>query len=169
MGTQDDFIRHIENETLKLDNCKKCKIAHILPGPPITLEDRDTCGSYLPDWFPAEDYEKPWKQFRKMINDMVYLTELTQGFSHKPNPDAPVWDLNYHDYDKKWRMLGRRGGWWKCRADEAAAKVEKDCELCHDPLEDAKIKVSLVEKYEMIYILTVTFRRQRRLRLLRSA
>lgn len=68
---------------------------------------------------------------------MVYLTELTQGYNHKPNPDAPVWDLEFHDYSKKWRALGRRGGWWKCRDGEDATDVERECELCHD---EKKIK-----------------------------
>lgn len=139
---QEDFISYINNDKPQLDYCKKCHTTHIPPGPPITLEDRDTCGSELPEWFPAEDYAKPWKQFKKMINDMVHLTELTQGYEHKLNPDAPVWDLQYHDYNKKWKAMGRRGGWWKCRDGERATDVERDCELCHDPKERAKAEVS---------------------------
>jgi len=140
--TQEDFIQQIDNDKHDFEFCKKCKTAHIPPGPPITLEDRDTCGSYLPEWLPAEDYEKPWKQFKKMINDMVYLTELTQGYNHKLNPDAPAWNLQFHDYSKKWRALGRRGGWWKCRDGEHATDEERDCQLCNNEKEREKDEVS---------------------------
>ena len=53
-----DFIKYIdgiEEEKWGLDYCKLCKTKHIPPGPPITLEDRDTCGAYLPKWFPANE------------------------------------------------------------------------------------------------------------------
>jgi hypothetical protein len=129
---QEDYIRFIDSYDPEFEYCKKCRTSHIPPGPPITLEDRDTCGSQLPEWFPAEDYEKPWRDFNKMINDWVYLTEVAQGYNHKPNPDASVWDLQFHDYSKKWRAISRRGGWWKCRDDKDASEVERACELCHD-------------------------------------
>jgi hypothetical protein len=53
-----DYIKYIDGidkEKWELDYCKLCKTKHIPPGPPITLEDRDTCGAYLPEWFPANE------------------------------------------------------------------------------------------------------------------
>ena len=66
------------------------------------------------------------------MNDMLYLDELSQGYNHKPNPDEPVWDLQFHEYSSKWRELGRRGGWWKCRDGKGATDVERDCHVCHN-------------------------------------
>ena len=143
IGSQRDFIHYIDIDKPQFEHCKKCQRAHIPPGPPITLEDRDTCGSGLPEWFPADDYEKPWKTFKKMINDSVYLTELNQGYTHKPNPEAKDWDLHFHEYNKKWKAAGRRGGWWKCRDGDDAPDVERDCVLCHSEAEKAKPTVSL--------------------------
>lgn len=40
-----DFKKMINNG-VHLEHCKICKKAHIPPGPPITLADRDTCGAY---------------------------------------------------------------------------------------------------------------------------
>ena len=125
--SQADFIAHIDKDKPELEYCSKCKTKHIPPGVPITLEDRDTCGSYLPEWFPAEDYEKPWRAFNKLMNDMLYLDELSKGYNHKPNPDEQAWDLQFHEYSRKWR-----GGWWKCRDGEDATDVERNCHVCHN-------------------------------------
>ena len=77
-----------------------------------------------------------------MINDWVYLTELAQGYNHKPNPDVPVWDLYFHDYSKKWKVIHRRGGWWKCRDGKDASELERACELCHAEKVKEKAEVS---------------------------
>lgn len=46
---REDFIKNIDNGAA-FDFCKVCKKRHIPPGPPFTLQDRDTCGSYLPEY-----------------------------------------------------------------------------------------------------------------------
>jgi hypothetical protein len=85
-----------------------------------------------------------------MIDDMAYLTELTQGYNHKPNPDAPAWDLQFHDYSKKWRAIGRRGGWWKCRDGEDATEVERNCDLCHDSKAEDEKKTAVCATPSMV-------------------
>jgi hypothetical protein len=146
--SQDDFIKYIDKNEPELEYCRKCKTKHIPPGAPITLEDRDTCGSYLPEWFPADHYDKPWRVFKRLVDDMVYLDELSQGYTHKPNPDEPAWDLQFHEYSSKWRALGKRGGWWKCRNGEDATEVERDCHICHsetvaaDRISDVRVKMA---------------------------
>jgi hypothetical protein len=65
---------------------------------------------------------------------MVKLEEILQGYSHKPNPDQPFWDLHFHEYSSKWRAISKRGGWWKCRDGEDATDVEGDCHICHNEL-----------------------------------
>lgn len=81
-----DFIDNI-NDGADLEYCTKCKRKHIPPGSPITLQDRDTCGAYLPDWFPAESVDKPWDALKDMLNKKLILDEIAQGFGHKPNPE----------------------------------------------------------------------------------
>ena len=81
-----DFIDNI-NAGAELEYCTKCKKKHIPPGSPITLQDRDTCGAYLPDWFPAESVDKPWDALKDMLNKKLILDEMAQGFGHKPNPE----------------------------------------------------------------------------------
>ena len=120
---REDFIRNIDKDGAKLQYCSKCKTTHIPPGPPITLQDRDSCGSYLPDWFPTDEMEKPWDIFSALLNEMVTLDEVSQGYSHKASPDEPEWDLYFHEYHSKWRAVGRRGGWWKCRDGVHAPQV----------------------------------------------
>ncbi|TAQ91048.1 hypothetical protein B7494_g588 [Chlorociboria aeruginascens] len=59
---REDFIKAI-NEGVPLEFCRKCEEKHIPPGSPITLQDRDTCGSYLPDARNKEfhDYHPKWQ------------------------------------------------------------------------------------------------------------
>ncbi|KAN0104708.1 hypothetical protein V8E51_010453 [Hyaloscypha variabilis] len=115
-----------------LEYCKKCRESHIPPGSPITLPDRDTCGSYLPDWFPSENYKRPWENFRGLYNKIVLCEEAERGFKHSAlrDPSQPVWDKEYHDEHPKWAVIGRRMGWWKCGT---GTEVERKCELCHKP------------------------------------
>ena len=126
-----DFIEQIDKFNPELEYCKKCKTKHIPPGPPTTLQDRDTCGVYLPEWFPAGNFEKPWAVFTKIMNDLVTMDEINNGYSHKPNPDQPFWDLQFHEYSSRWATLGKRGGWWKCREGEDATEAELNCDVCH--------------------------------------
>jgi hypothetical protein len=129
-----DFIANIDTNKAEFEYCSKCKTKHIPPGAPITLQDRDTCGSYLPEWFPTEEFDQPWSAFTRLMNDMVYLEEIGQGHGHRPNPDVPEWNLHFHDYSSRWRAIGKRGGWWKCRDGEDATDVERDCQVCHNKM-----------------------------------
>lgn len=160
-----DYIKSIDSieedkwELYGLEYCKVCKEKHIPPGPPITLEDRDTCGAYLPEWFPLDElvsksksfkicerlliagfsrFDKPWHSYTKMMNEMVRLEEILQGYGHKPNPDEPFWDFQFHEYSSKWRTIGKRGGWWKCRDGEDATDVERECRICHSERLDSE-------------------------------
>jgi hypothetical protein len=128
---REDFIEEINSGAAELEYCRKCKKNHIPPGPPITLQDRDTCYAYLPDWFPADKMDRPWDGFIAMINDLVLQDERLQGYTHRPDPDKPEWNLEYHDPAPEWRAMGRRGGWWKCRNTIDAPMVERMCQLCH--------------------------------------
>lgn len=129
------LIPPVDYETLNvLEYCKKCDKYHIPPGSPITLPDRDTCGAYLPDWFPTQDYKQPWEHFRALYNKIVLCEEVERGFKHTSlsdhQPAKKVWDKEYHDEDPKWFTIGRRMGWWKCGT---GTEVERNCELCHKP------------------------------------
>jgi hypothetical protein len=118
----------------KLEYCKKCFKNHILPGSPITLPDRDTCSAFLPDWFPSQRYVKPWETFRSLYNEIIIYEEMERGFIHGGGRSTkPLWDKEYHDEHPKWRTIGRRHGWWKCRSGPHASEPERTCELCHKP------------------------------------
>jgi len=111
--------------------CKKCGKTHIPPGSPITLPDRDTCGAYLPDWFPSHNYKQPWENFRGLYNKIVLCEEAERGFKHSSlQSTEKVWDKEYHDEHPKWYSIGRRMGWWKCGI---STEVERNCEVCHKP------------------------------------
>jgi len=45
---REDFIKNIDRGAA-FEFCKVCGKTHIPPGPPFTLPDRDTCGSYIPE------------------------------------------------------------------------------------------------------------------------
>ncbi|KAF5871014.1 uncharacterized protein Bfra_009570 [Botrytis fragariae] len=129
-----DFVRNL-NEGAPIEYCKKCKETHIPPGSPITLADRDTCGAYLPDWFPSEGIHRPWDNFRSMINDLIIGREIELGYDdHKErNPKRNLWNLEFHSDAEEWKQIGRRsgkGGWWKCRKGRNATPAEKSCRVC---------------------------------------
>ena len=46
---REDFIKNIDDGAT-FEFCKVCGESHIPPGPPLTLQDRDTCSSYLPEY-----------------------------------------------------------------------------------------------------------------------
>ncbi|KAI9651173.1 hypothetical protein NHQ30_001210 [Ciborinia camelliae] len=127
-----DFIRNLD-QGAQIEYCKKCKETHIPPGSPLTLPERDTCGAYLPEWFSTEGVDKPWANFMQMVNHWVLLSEIEQGYTHKENPERPIWNLEYHDTHSKWKQIGRsrgRGGWWKCRKGPDATRAERSCRVC---------------------------------------
>ncbi|KAF8857941.1 hypothetical protein BDZ45DRAFT_726406 [Acephala macrosclerotiorum] len=119
-----DFKKMI-NDGVHLEYCKVCKKSHIPPGPPITLADRDTCGAYLPEWFPKERFEKPRDTFRDTMSTINHL----EGYEKDP---TLVFDKYHHNADTKWAPLGRQhGGWWKCRIGSDAIEAELRCVPCH--------------------------------------
>jgi hypothetical protein len=125
-----DFVTAIDNaksvgqEPFSL--CGKCGQRHIPWGPTVTLQDRDTCLSMLPRWFPAEKFDKPWNTFIEIIN-----------YTLKDDEKEQKWDKEFHEPTREWVAVGRYGGWWKCRSGfdtkEPISKPERECRLCHRP------------------------------------
>ncbi|KAG9241507.1 hypothetical protein BJ878DRAFT_224562 [Calycina marina] len=108
-----DFIRNIE-EGAPLGYCKICKKTHIPPGPPFTIQDRDTCGSYVPDWFRDTPYENQLTEFVKLINEISQLHDIVNGSI----PDRE-WNLHYHVKVPACVPGGRlRSGWWRCGVND---------------------------------------------------
>ncbi|KAG4435691.1 hypothetical protein IFR05_008826 [Cadophora sp. M221] len=108
--------------------CRKCGKHHIPPGSFLSLGRRDTCGSYLPDWFPAEDFEDPWQSYTDLINEIHRLESLERGYTTLPQR----WDKVYHDEHPVWKALGHRGGgWWRCRTGPNVPQAERKCRECH--------------------------------------
>jgi hypothetical protein len=138
---REDFIKNIDSGA-EFEFCKKCQKKHIPPGGPITLQDRDTCGSYLPEWFNTEGVEQPWAAFRQIWNEIIILDEMEMGFNHRPDPSKPMWDLEFHEKHPKWREIGRREGWWKCRSGLNASAVEKQCKYVYALIAAQALSVS---------------------------
>ncbi|KAH7384880.1 hypothetical protein BKA64DRAFT_759634 [Cadophora sp. MPI-SDFR-AT-0126] len=108
--------------------CRKCGKRHIPPGSYLSLKERDRCGSYLPDWFPAEDFEFPWEAFTDLNNEIHRLENLERGYTTLPK----VWDKVHHEEHPVWKTLGHRGGgWWRCRSGPQAPRAEQNCQECH--------------------------------------
>ncbi|KAI9736089.1 MAG: hypothetical protein M1818_006265 [Claussenomyces sp. TS43310] len=128
------FSSAIDNATVQgqhmFDYCTVCQEWHIPWGPPITLQDRDTCYSMLPEWFPAHLFKRPWDAFIELINDLVKFDEIKQG--RRRNPFARVrFDKEYHEPSRAWSAIGRGEGWWKCRSGPEFSEAERTCTLCH--------------------------------------
>lgn len=131
---REDFIKDINKHGEQFEYCTVCRSSHIPPGPPITLADRDTCGSLLPKWFPAHLLTRPWDTYRQLINELVALDEKAQEERERaqdPDPSKPRWDLEWHESDAEWVAAGRREGWWRCRSGPEAPPVERNCRVCH--------------------------------------
>jgi hypothetical protein len=115
--------------------CNKCQKRHIEQGAPIFLDDRDTCRSMLPDWFPKDRFDRPWDAFINLNNKYVRLCHMMEGTEKDEEPD-PQWQKEYHDSTPEWRAVGRHGGWWKCRigseeSNPGVLAVERNCQVCH--------------------------------------
>lgn len=68
-----------------------------------------------------------------MMNHLVLLYEIEQGYSHRENPERALWNLEFHDNHEKWKEIGRsggKGGWWKCRNGPEATTAERSCRGC---------------------------------------
>ncbi|PVH82710.1 hypothetical protein DL98DRAFT_513794 [Cadophora sp. DSE1049] len=108
--------------------CRKCGQRHIPPGSYLSLKERDRCGAYLPDWFPAEDFEFPWGAFTDLNNEIHRLENLERGYTTLPK----VWDKVHHEEHPVWKALGHQGGgWWRCRTGPHAPRAEQNCQECH--------------------------------------
>ncbi|KFY52721.1 hypothetical protein V496_08212 [Pseudogymnoascus sp. VKM F-4515 (FW-2607)] len=131
-----------------LEFCTKCEKRHIKQGPPVTLDERDTCRSMLPDWFPKERYEKPWEAFTDLINKHVRASQMLDGIEANPETKA-AWNKEYHDPSTEWKEAGRFGGWWKCRIEDDESdipSVEKNCRVClRRKVENDKLPMKRVE------------------------
>ncbi|CZT43621.1 uncharacterized protein RSE6_03682 [Rhynchosporium secalis] len=131
--------------------CGKCGIHHIPSGWLCSLGERDLCGSYLPDWFPAERCENPWLTFTDFFNDIYRLESLERGHTLR----FPKWNKVYHTEHPVWKTLGlTRGGWWRCRSGPNAPRAEKDCYNCHDenPLGEARYAHNKYTNHETMEI-----------------
>lgn len=132
--------------------CRKCEKKHIPEGSFLYLASRDTCGSYLPDWFPSEDYGpgEAWTAFNELNNQILRLESLERGDRTIPKP----WDKVYHDDHPVWRSLGYGsaggGGWWRCRRGPEAPKAEQKCYDCH---ENKAYEMPLSKKQTMEYFM----------------
>jgi hypothetical protein len=130
-----EFVKMINDEIDRgnwpFDMCTVCGKQHIPWGAPIHLQDRDTCYSMLPKWFPAEEFEKPWDALRTLINHIIKLKERERD--RLADTAKKPWELEYHEPSAAWKTAGRNGGWWKCRGGNNAPTIEKMCQLCHRP------------------------------------
>jgi hypothetical protein len=133
-----DFIKDID-KAIQLgaepyEMCSKCGERHIAWGPPISMQERDTCLSMLPEWFPKEKFQHPWQSFIELMNNVVRYSEREQG--RVLNADRKTWDKEWHEATPEWRAVGRYGGWWRCRSgledgQENVPSPEKNCKVCH--------------------------------------
>lgn len=147
---REDFIDDINSNGEQLGLCTVCGDHHIPPGPPITLADRDTCGSLLPKWFPSHRVERPWDTYRALINELVALEEKTQEQQAlSQDPAKPRWDLEWHEGNAEWTAAGRREGWWKCRSGPDAPEVERNCQVCHRKKGPGEQALTVGEEDEM--------------------
>jgi hypothetical protein len=152
-----EFIRLYDSLSDPLDICSVCHEKHIPPGPIITLADRDTCSSLLPDWYPRKfdagnrddtgnqgGRKASWDNWIEMWNELCVLQEFKWGDRRLEGFEgAKEWDLIYHE-GREWReIVGRRIGWWRCRRkDEGRGGTQLDwsCELCHRKYKPKKSK-----------------------------
>ncbi|KAL2061064.1 hypothetical protein VTL71DRAFT_9116 [Oculimacula yallundae] len=140
--------------------CGKCGTHHIPSGWLCSLGERDTCGSYLPDWFPTEKCEYPWLYFTDLCNDIHRLESLERGYTTQP----PRWNKIYHAEHPVWTTLGlERGGWWRCRSGANAPRAERLCYDCHikQPLGDAMNSHEKFSNHETMAIAMETLKELR--------
>ncbi|KAI6716577.1 hypothetical protein JHW43_000836 [Diplocarpon mali] len=121
-------------------HCKVCEKFHIPPGSTISLSIRDTCGSFLPAWFPAENYPRghAWRVFTGLINEIKKLEDYESGRMPLKIP----WDKYFHEEHPKWAAAGYpRGGWFKCRDGPDASPVERSCKSCRRPPSKTELQI----------------------------
>jgi hypothetical protein len=148
----EDSIDEINSPAIQLDYCTVCMKDHIPPGPPMTLADRDTCGSLIPKWFPSYLVARPWDTYRALINDLVALEEKAQQ-NDNPARDMEkpaAWNLKWHEADSEWVAAGRREGWWRCRSGPEAPVEEQTCRICHGEDLSGEEELTIWEGDEML-------------------
>jgi hypothetical protein len=138
----DEERKYVFNEAYNVidqphGHCWRCDCVHIEFGPPDTLPTRDTCGAYLPGWFPAEQYQNCWKDFEGLWRDIIYLEESQRSFAStvsEVEQQQPISDKCFHAKDSKWRdMHPNSEGFWRCRNGPEATDAELSCVECHVP------------------------------------
>lgn len=138
--------------------CWRCGDVHILFGPPDDLPARDTHGAYLPGWFPAEKYGDPWRDFRDLWKEIIYLEESGRHFTFSLagiKKLKPTLNGEKHVADEKWVELhGKPEGVWKCRDGPEATDVELSCVICHQtevpPGIDARLQDYIIKKDALV-------------------
>lgn len=138
--------------------CWRCGDVHILFGPPDDLPARDTHGAYLPGWFPAEKYGDPWREFRDLWKEIIYLEESGRHFNFSLagiKKLEPTSDGEQHVADGKWVDLhGKCEGVWKCRNGPDATDIELSCVVCHQtevpPGTDSRLQDYIIQKDALV-------------------
>jgi hypothetical protein len=117
--------------------CWRCSFIHIPPGDLEDLPNRDTCGSYLPDWLPAKKCTDPWHHFRDIWKDICHRvgTGLPSDYdSFKPTEKQSTLDKKWHTTDHKWQDIHPElSGFWRCNKGPKATVAELSCAVCHVP------------------------------------
>ena len=144
-----DFIVDINTHGSQLALYSICNKRHTPPGPPITLADRDTCGSLLPKWFPAHLVARPWDAYRALINELVALEEQKDKGDAARVLGRPRWDSEWQEASPEWVAAGRKEGWWRCRNDADAPEAERNCRVCHRERVEEERRRTLREEEEM--------------------
>lgn len=124
----------------ELEYCYKCGERHIEKGPLHTLNVRDTCGAYLPDYWPKHLYPTDsMKAFVERVNATLALERASKDLPQNEEMDGigiekvKAWDHQYHEKSDEWRAVGRHGGFWTCRLgseDPNVPDIEKNCSVC---------------------------------------
>ena len=89
----------------------------------------------LPEWFPKDQFERPWDAFIELVNKYVRTGHMLDGIEE--NAETKVtWKMEYHDPSPEWKAVGRSGGWWECRIEPEEGQsnvpsVERNCQVCH--------------------------------------
>lgn len=130
--------------------CSKCQERHIRQGAPVTLDDRDTCRSMIPEWFPKDRFDRPWDAFIELMNKYLRTSQMIEGTEENPETQT-IWQMEYHDSTPEWTKVGRHGGWWRCRigpeeSNPTVSDVERNCQVCHKRMKDqAKLPTKKTE------------------------
>lgn len=133
-----DLLPIVEGPS-NLEHCYKCGVRHIEPGPPSTLNERDTCKTYVPEYLPTHlSPVDAMKTFVEKVNESVTYGKVLAGLApnegeHGGPELKSVWEHQYHEKTPEWRAVGRNGGYWTCRlgsTDPIVPQIERNCKVC---------------------------------------